>query len=312
MKRFLLAAMVCLGAWCLAGCAQDPADSGEIQETTAAAVTTTAAETTVTTTKATTTVTTTTQAQYLPAEDVELKIDAASIRSVGCTFTLTNSGEENQPYSKCWRVLDPETEKELKVLPDAEEMTVRAEGVIAPGQESPAIKADWEKRYGELPDGTYLLELVLEEVAEEQDAKKDDSSDAEKEPRKLPKVVRAELVIDSEGFVPRVSIDPATVKPEGCVMTVRNSPDTGRTYSLVYRLYEEKGDTRTQLFKGTDLDAKLANNYRMEPGETLTLKYNWSEKLGSLLEGNYSIEIDLLPDDGTPATSYIARFEITK
>ncbi len=307
MKRFLLAALVCLGVWCLAGCAQDPAESGGTQETTAAAVTTTAVTTTVTTTKATTTVTTTTQAQYLLADDMEMKIDPGSVRSVSCSFTVANKGEANQPYSKCWRILDPNTEKELKRLPGADETTVRAEGVIAPEGESPAIRADWEKRYGELPDGTYLLELVLEEVAEEQDAKKDDSSDAEKEPRILPKVVRAELVIDSEGFVPRVHIDPATVTPEGCVMTVRNSPDVGRTYSLVYRIYEE-GTTRTQLLKGTDLDAKLADNYHMEPGETLTLKYNWSEKLGSLLEGNYSIEIDLKPDDGSPAVSYIAPF----
>ncbi len=306
MKRFLLAAMVCLGAWCLAGCAQDPAESGEIQETTAAAVTTTAAETTVTTTKATTTVTTTTQAQYLLAEDIALKINPASVRSSGCTFTVANSGETNQPYSKCWRILDPETEKELKVLPDAQEMTVRAEGVVAPEQESPEIKAEWETRYGELADGTYLLELVLEEVAEEQGG---ESSDTEKEPRMIPKLARAELVIDSQNFVPRVSIDPATVTPEGCVMTVRNSPDVGRSYSLVFRIYAE-GTTRTLLLKGTDVEAQRADNYHMEPGESLTLKYNWRDKLGSLAEGDYSVEIDLLPDDGTPAVSYIARFTI--
>lgn len=307
MKRFLLTALTCLGACCLAGCDQAPAESGAEQETTAA-VTTTTVTTTVTTAAATTTVTTTTQAQYLKADDIELKIVPASVRSSGCTYTLANSGEANQPYTKSWRVLDPETEKELNRLPDAEEMSGQAAGVIAAGQESPEIRAEWESRYGELADGTYLLEALLEQAAEEQ---KDESSDAEKEPRMLPKITRAELVIDSDGFVPRVSIDPATVTPEGCVLTVRNSPDVGRTYSMVYRIYQEDGANRTQLLKGTDLDAKLADNYRMEPGETLTLKYKWSDKLGSLPDGNYAIEIDLLPDDGTPAVSYIARFEIT-
>lgn len=303
MKRFLMTVLVCAGAWCLAGCDQDAGESGEVQETTAA-VTTTTVTTTTTTTTVTTTVTTTMQAQYLLAEDIELKIDPASVRASGCTFTVTNSGENNQPYSKHYRLVDPETEKELKLLPDAEELSDTASGVIAPGG-STDIKADWEKRYGLLADGSYWLELVLEQVTEEQ---KDESSDAE--PRKIPKLARTGLEIDSEGFVPRVQIDPATVKPEGCVLTVRNSPDTGRTYTLVYRLYDVSGGKRVELLKEIDLDAKLAKNYRMEPGETLELKYNWRDKYGSLLEGSYELEIDLLPDDGTPAMSFSAPFVI--
>ena len=65
-----------------------------------------------------------------------------------------------------------------------------------------------------------------------------------------------------------------------------------------------------ELLKEIDLDAKLAKNYRMEPGETLELKYNWRDKYGSLLEGSYELEIDLLPDDGTPAMSFSAPFVI--
>ena len=305
MKRVLLTALLGVGACCLAGCGQNAAESSEVQETTAA-VTTTAVTTTATTTAAATTVTTTTQAQYLLAENIELNIDAGSVRATSCTFTVTNQGEDNQPYSKCWRLLDPGTEKELKLLADAEELSDKAAGVLAP-EGSAEIQADWEKRYGALPDGTYLLELVLEQIAEEQNA---ESSDAEKEQRIIPKIARAELVIDSEGFVPRVSIDPATVRPEGCVLTIRNSPDIGRTYTLVYRLYDESGTKPVELLKELDLESKLAKNYYMEPGGTLQITYNWSDSYGSLLEGSYAVEIDLLPDDGTPATSYLAPFVI--
>ena len=304
MKQFLLAVLVCAGAWCLAGCNQDAQpDDGAAEssaaETTAAVTTVT----TVTTAAETTTVTTTTQAQYLLAEDAALEIDLSSVRATGCKFTVVNHGEANQPYSKCWRLVDPETDKELPQLSDAE-LSDAAAGVLPP-EGSTEITAEWEERYGPLNDGVYLLELVLEQVAEEQS---EESSGAEA--RKIPKVARAELEIDSGGFVPRVSIDPATVTPEGCTLTVRNSPDIGRTYTLVYRLYDETGAKRVELLREYDKETKLANDYHLEPGEVKQMKYSWRETYGALLEGKYAVEIDLMPDDGSPTMSYTAQFEI--
>ena len=105
-------------------------------------------------------------------------------------------------------------------------------------------------------------------------------------------------------------IDPATVTPEGCTLTVRNSPDVGRTYTLVYRLYDESGSGRTELLRNLDLETKIAKEYHLEPGETKEYQYSWRDTYGSLLEGTYSLEIDLLPDDGAPTMSYSAQFVI--
>ncbi len=229
MKQFLLAVLVCAGAWCLAGCnqnAQPDEDAAESSaaETTAAVTTVT----TVTTAAETTTVTTTTQAQYLLAEDAALEIDLSSVRATGCKFTVVNHGEANQPYSKCWRLVDPETDRELPQHSDAE------------------------------------------------------LSDA------------------AAGVLP----------PEGCTLTARNSPDMGRTYTLVYRLYDETGAKRMELLREYDKETKLANDYHLEPGAVMQIKYNWRETYGALLEGKYAVEIDLMPDDGSPTMSYTAAFEI--
>lgn len=306
MKRDLLAVLLCAAACVLIGCGQNTAESSDTPETTEAATETTeATTTTVTTTTVETTVTTTTaKPEYLLAENIALAVDAGSVRAAGCTYTLTNNGENNQSYTKKYRLLDPETEKELTLQPDAEEQSDQAAGVIAPGG-SAELTAQWEKRYGTLTDGVYLLEAELEQVKEES---ADESSDAE--PRVLPKVVRAEFEINSEGFVPRVYIDPETVTPEHCVVTVKNSPDVGRSYTMIYRLYDETGASRVELLREIDTEARLHNISHIEPGETLELKFNWRESYGSLLEGHYAIEIDLLPDGGGDASSYRAEFVI--
>lgn len=304
MKGYMIPALLCIGACFLIGCGESsvPEDSAQT-ETTAAAVTT--AATTVTTTTETTTVTTTTKPDYLLAEDIVPEIDPATLRTTKCKVKLTNQGENNQPYTKNYRILDHETEKELRLISEEDKpKSSAAEGVMGPGGWT-EINADWEKRYGSLQDGLYLLEIELEQVADP-----DSAEDSDADPVMLRKVVRTDLEIDSAGFEPRLSIDPATVTPQGCTLTVKNSPDTGRSYSMVYRLYDESSTPRKELLRELDEDARIAGNFHMDPGGTLTLPYNWRESYGALLEGTYVIEIDLLPEDGTPAKAYSATFVV--
>ena len=306
MKRELLAVLMCAAACVLIGCGQNTAENSKAPETTEAATETTEATTTTvtTTTVETTVTTTTTKPEYLLAENIALEVNAGSVRATGCTYTLTNSGENNQSYTKKYRLLDPETEKELPLQPDAEEQSGQAAGVIAP-EGSVELTVQWEKRYGTLNDGVYLLEAELEQVKEEP---AEESSEAE--PLVLPKVVRAEFEINSEGFVPRVYIDPATVTPEHCTLTIQNSPDVGRSYTMIYRMYNESGATREHLLTKIDMDSRLQNRSHLEPGEKMELNCNWHDELDSLLEGHYAIEVDLLPDDGGDASSYRAEFVI--
>ena len=124
-------------------------------------------------------------------------------------------------------------------------------------------------------------------------------------------VAQAEFEINSDGFVPRLVISPESVKPEGCVLTIKNSPDAPRDYGMVYRLYDETNGQHTQLFRQLDMDAKIDKNYHMEPGQSITLTYKWVDFYGSLLEGDYAIEVDLLTEGEETAVPYRATFTIT-
>lgn len=304
MKAYMIPVFLCIGACFLMGCGESsvPDDTAQT-ETTAAAVTT--ASTTVTTTTESTTVTTTTKPDYLLAEDIVPEIDPATLRTTKCKVKLTNQGENNQPYTKNYRILDHETGQELRLISeDDKPKSSAAEGVIGPGGWT-EINVDWEKRYGSLQDGLYLLEIELEQATDP-----DGTENSDAEPVMRRKVVRTDLEIDSAGFEPRLSIDPATVTPQGCTLTVKNSPDTGRSYSMVYRIYDESSAPRRELLRELDEEARIAGNYHMDPGGSLTLVYNWRESYGSLLDGSYVLEIDLLPEDGTPAKAYSASFVI--
>lgn len=148
-----------------------------------------------------------------------------------------------------------------------------------------------------------------------EDSSKDESSEDEKEEPKEPVIIRmvaqAEFEINSDGFVPRLIVSPESIKPEGCVVTIKNSPDAARDYGMVYRLYDETDGKHTQLFRQLDTDAKVDKNYHMEPGESITLKYRWVDFYGYLLEGDYAIEVDLLTEGEHEAVPYRATFTIT-
>lgn len=316
MKKGLFLIPVFAGMLMLAACQEEQSEeSAELpaETTTTEAVTTTAAATTTT---ETTTVTTTTTVDYQIAEKARLDVDLASVRSTSCTLTLTNDGEEQLHYEAEFRIIDAATDRELAKHTAEFEYPTKP-GVLAPGEET-SISVDWTELYGNLPDGVYIFEQLLEMPAAEDaddgdaddetaDSENAETADAESRCRI---VARAEFEIDSEGFVPRLTIDPATVTPEGVVLIVKNSLDAARDYGLVYRLYDESGSNRVQLLREIDTDAKLGKNYHMEPGESIELKYKWTDVYGSLLEGSYAIEIDLLAEGAESAESYRAAFVI--
>lgn len=336
MKRLfiLLPAVLCIAA--LAACSNETAEESAAETTTTAATETTAA-TTETTTTETTTVTTTTTPDYQVVKDMLLEADPLTARPTSCTFTLTNNTEERQPYTTGYRIYNAESGQLLGRRTGEEDADVKTKALGV--GESATINADWTELYGTLEDGTYIFELelsreeIVEEEAEEEseaDSKEDSKSDskeesktdskddseaeeaeeAPKEPQFIRMVVCAEFEINSDGFVPRLTIAPESVKPEGCVMTVKNSPDATRDYGMVYRLYDETGGQHTQLFRQLDMDAKLDKNYHMEPGESIVLTFKWSDIYGSLLEGDYAIEIDLLTEGDSQAVPYRASFTI--
>lgn len=311
MKKGLFLIPVFAGMLMLAACQEEQSEeSAELpaETTTTEAVTTTAAATTTT---ETTTVTTTTTVDYQIAEKARLDVDLASVRSTSCTLTLTNDGEEQLPYEAEFRIIDAATDRELAKHTAEFEYPTKP-GVLAPGEET-SISVDWTELYGNLPDGVYIFEQLLEmpaaEDADDGDADDETAVSENAEPRRRI-VARAEFEIDSEGFVPRLTIDSATVTPEGVVLIVKNSLDAARDYGLVYRLYDESGSNRVQLLREIDTDAKLGKNYHMEPGESIELKYKWTDVYGSLLEGSYAIEIDLLAEGAESAESYRAAFVI--
>lgn len=310
----LLPAVGCLLGFAACSNAAEQSDA----ETTAPAATTASTVTTVTTMTETTTVTTTTTVDYQIAENASLEADIASARPTSCTFTLSNQGEENLTYTHGFRIYRMDTGQLLNENSHAEtEPDLKARS-LAPG-ESTEIEADWTDLYGVLEDGSYLFELELSREELDDDTQDSDSSasdsDAEHaettEPFVIRNVVCALFEINSEGFAPRLSIAPETVKPDGCVLTIQNAPDAVRDYGLVYRLYDETDGKHEQLFRQLDMDAKLDKNYHMEPGQMLTLKFNWNDIYGSLLEGDYVIEVDILTEGEEEAIPYRVPFTIS-
>lgn len=300
MKKYLLMFLLCACAWGCAACAgkqqadsEPAAESEETAETTAVTTTTTAE---------TTTVTTTTTVDYLAASDMKLEVKTDTVRPAKCTAELKNTGSEAQHYTLDFRIYEKDGEKErlCKELEDYEPAAAQ-DRWLAP-DETAELNYEWSARYGDLQDGTYILEALLGSTTEDPD-------DPESPQRKL--VARAEFEMDSAGFVPQFIIDPEDINPQGIVLHIKNANDVPRYYAMTYHLYDESRTPRVELLGEIDKDAQLHGNNYMPAGGELVLVYDWSNSYGSLIEGEYVLEIPLLAEGEKEGKIYRIPFEIT-
>ncbi len=300
MKKYLLMFLLCACAWGCAACAgKQQADSEPVSESEETAETTVV---TTTTTAETTTVTTTTTVDYLAASDMKLEVKTDTVRPAKCTAELKNTGSEAQHYTLDFRIYEKDGEKErlCKELEDYEPAAAQ-DRWLAP-DETAELNYEWSARYGDLQDGTYILEALLGSTAEDPD-------DPESPQRKL--VARAEFEMDSAGFVPQFIIDPEDINPQGIVLHIKNANDVPRYYAMTYHLYDESRTPRVELLGEIDKEAQLHGNNYMPAGGELVLVYDWSNSYGSLVEGEYVLEIPLLAEGEKEGKIYRIPFEIT-
>ena len=300
MKKYLLMFLLCACAWGCAACAgKQQADSEPVSESEETAETTAV---TTTTTAETTTVTTTTTVDYLTASDMKLEVKTDTVRPAKCTAELKNTGSEAQHYTLDFRIYEKDGEKErlCKELEDYEPAAAQ-DRWLAP-DETAELNYEWSARYGDLQDGTYILEALLGSTAEDPD-------DPESPQRKL--VARAEFEMDSAGFVPQFIIDPEDINPQGIVLHIKNANDVPRYYAMTYHLYDESRTPRVELLGEIDKEAQLHGNNYMPAGGELVLVYDWSNSYGSLVEGEYVLEIPLLAEGEKEGKIYRIPFEIT-
>ena len=297
MKKILFLLLLGICVWCCAGCAGKPEETSDSETETAETTVTTTA----TTEAETTTVTTTTTVDYRVDTEMKLEVKTDTVRPSKCTAELTG-GETQRSYTMNYRLYEvkDDSEKLCREQSDYEAPEQWDTQWIGPG-ETKELRFDWSKRFGDLQDGTYILELLLENTPA-------DPEDPDSPQLRL--VARAEFQMDSAEFVPQLIIEPDDIHPDGVVLTVKNSPDVGRSYSMVYHLYDESREPRVELLREIDQTARLYNNYHMDPGGELVLVYDWSRSYGPLLEGTYVIEIDLLADNESEGKVYRAEFEI--
>lgn len=300
MKKNLFMFLLCVCAWGCVGCAGNSADSAEsdlesAESTEATAVTTTTPE-------ATTTVTTTTTADYLMASGVKLEVKTDTLRPSKCTVALTNEDSEQRAYTMNYRIYEVSDDAEKLCYERADYQAKPQEDAkyLAPN-ETVELQLDWSDRYSDLPNGTYIMELMLERVAS------DPKNPAAK---MLRSVVRSEFEMDASGYMPTLTINPEDVTPEGVILRVKNSTDVGRWYAMTYHLYDESRTPRVEMVQEIDYAAQLQGNNYMPPGGTLELAYDWSDSYGSLLEGEYVLEISLLAENEKKGKIYRVKFEI--
>ena len=300
MKKYLLMFLLCACAWGCAACAgKQQADSEPVSELEETAETTAV---TTTTTAETTTVTTTTTVDYLAASDMKLEVKTDTVRPAKCTAELKNTGSEAQHYTLDFRIYEKDGEKErlCKELEDYEPAAAQ-DRWLAP-DETAELNYEWSARYGDLQDGNYILEALLGSTAEDPD-------NPESPQRKL--VARAEFEMDSAGFVPQFIIDPEDINPQGIVLHIKNANDVPRYYAMTYHLYDESRTPRVELLGEIDKEAQLHGNNYMPAGGELVLVYDWSNSYGSLIEGEYVLEIPLLAEGEKEGKIYRIPFEIT-
>lgn len=291
--------MLCAGALLLFGCGQKQPESAEIAETTTEPAVTTStlpheyAENELTTAA----VTTVTEAKeeepsvkYQEAKDLTLNVKTETVRPYQCSADLTNNGEMQQKYTFDYRVLYGGTEKECDELPEYKP-DAPEERTIEPA-ETRTLKYDWNKRYGQLPDGDYTLEILLE-AAENEDG------------TETQLVCRAPFAVISEGYVPKLHFE--TVSAKGVTLIVENAADAGRSYCFVYRVYDSEHNEVMRVF---DKKAQLNGISYVKAGETMTLQFDWSNDYGHLPKGDYTLELELIADGEKEGKSYSVPFTI--
>lgn len=293
MKLFPLILMTGLAALALCSCAEQNSEPEPPAETTTAVTT----ETTAPETTSETTTTTTTQ-PYLLAENLSFAYVAASARPTSCTATLTNHGGEDIGYGSEFHVYDMEG-KEMPYIGEGERTFTSELKTLAAG-ESAELQYDWSGVYGDLAEGNYILEQVINSGAEV-----DEETGETKQG--LPTVCRLTFSIVGSEFAPSLYIDPATLQTDRCVLSVQNAPDQPRDYTLVWRLYDSNN---RELLREVDFEAQRAGNYHFEPGEAHDLNFNWREVYGNLPDGDYELEIDFLGNTDKVTSTYRVPFTV--
>lgn len=302
MKKQLLIPMLCAGALALCCCGAKPAESSEESlpaETAETTVTTTLpreyAENEMTTAAATAPPEDDTpKTKYVVDTGLSLSITADSIRPYQCAAELTNHKDVQQKYTFDYRILYADSDKEYDELPEYEPDPYE-ERIIEP-EETCTLKYDWTKRYGQLPDGDYIFEILLETI------------DADNDPDAPPqqRVCRAPFTIVSKGFVPNVYF--SHVDSANGTLIIENTADAGRSYCLLYRVYDAD---HNELIRCFDSKAQLDGIGYVKAGEVMQLTFNWRDSYGYLPVGDYSLVIELLADGEKDAKSYSIPFTIT-
>lgn len=293
MKLFPLILISGAAALMLCGCAEQNSEPELPAETTTAVTTeTTAPETTTETT------TTTTTQPYILAEELSFAYVPASARPTSCTATLTNNGGEDIGYGSEFHVYDMEG-KEMPYIGEGEQTFTSELKTLAAG-ESAELQYDWSGAYGELAEGSYILEQVINSGAEI-----DEETGETKQG--LPTVCRTVFSIVGSEYAPILTIAPENVATDRCVLNVQNAPDQPRDYTLVWRLYDSENH---QILREIDFETQRAGTYHFEAGENHDLNFYWKEIYGNLPDGNYELELDFLGDTDKVTTTYRVPFTV--
>ena len=232
---------------------------------------------------------------YEVVSDLTLSVVEKSVRPYKCEAELTNHKDTDQHYTFDFRILYGDSETECEELADYQPDPYE-ERYIHP-EETRTLKYDWTKRYGQLPDGDYTFEILLDTVTD------GDDEDAPK----TYIVCRTPLTIVSDGFVPKLYFADGAVSASGVTLTIENTPDAGRSYCLLYRVYDAD---HNELLRIPDTQAQLNGIGYVNAGETMQLTFNWRDSYGYLPIGDYTLVIELLADGEKEAKSYSIPFEI--
>ena len=299
----LLPAAVLTAAVMLTGCAGDSsAEEPAPAETTAAETTAAAPETT----EETTTTTTTTTLPYIVPEHVSLTYQTASARPAGCVMELSVSGEEPFSYQEGdFKIYDSEG-KELKLTAD-EDWKPKIKTASVPAGETAEIKYKWDDRYGELSEGSYLLEQIVSRN-DEADTETDDSGESSEKKDTRPTVLRAEFQIVGTDYAPVLKIDPASVSTTGCTLSITNAPDQARDYTPSFKVFE--AGTNNLYMREIDRESVKNNLAHYEPGASGEITYNWARSYGRLPDGKYELQVEFTGCDDRVSSTYRVLFEV--